>query len=139
MFKTRLLSGIILVIIALATIISGGWILWGTLFLISLKGMTELYKIADVEKKLLGFIGLLAAVVYYAFLAVDMGNEDWFAIIAIGFLIVLMAVYVFTFPKYKANQVMTVYFGMFYVAVMLSYVYRRSVTPTQGTTKTPQR
>lgn len=127
MFKTRLLSGIILVIIALATIISGGWILWGTLFLISLKGMTELYKIADVEKKLLGFIGLLAAVVYYAFLAVDMGNEDWFAIIAIGFLIVLMAVYVFTFPKYKANQVMTVYFGMFYVAVMLSYVYRTRI------------
>ena len=31
MFKTRLISGIILVIIALATIISGSWILFFTL------------------------------------------------------------------------------------------------------------
>ena len=44
MFKTRLLSGILLVIIALATIISGGYVLFFTLLAVSLIGMRELYK-----------------------------------------------------------------------------------------------
>lgn len=124
MFKTRLLSGILLVIIALAAIIPGGLVLGTVLFLISLKGMHELYQIANVQNKLLGIVGMIAAMVYYGFLFFGKGTEDWFAMTAIGFLIVLMAVYVFTFPKYKAEQIMVVYFGLFYVAVMLSYVYR---------------
>ena len=41
MFKTRLLSGILLVIIALATIISGGYVLFFTLLAVSLIGMRE--------------------------------------------------------------------------------------------------
>ena len=43
MFKTRLLSGILLVIIALATIISGDYVLFFTLLAVSLIGMRELY------------------------------------------------------------------------------------------------
>ena len=51
MFKTRLLSGILLVIIALITIISGGNILFGTVLVISLIGLSELYKVFKIEKK----------------------------------------------------------------------------------------
>ena len=40
MFKTRLLSGILLVIIALVTVITGGNLLFAVLLLISLIGMT---------------------------------------------------------------------------------------------------
>ena len=40
------------------------------------------------------------------------------------FMIALMFVFVFAYPKYHSRQVMAVFFGMFYVAVMLSYVYR---------------
>ena len=43
MFKTRLLSGIVLVIIALLTIMSGGYVLLLTLLCVSLIGMRELY------------------------------------------------------------------------------------------------
>jgi phosphatidate cytidylyltransferase len=35
-----------------------------------------------------------------------------------------MFVFVFAYPKYQTNQVMAVFFGVFYVAVMLSYVYQ---------------
>ena len=35
-----------------------------------------------------------------------------------------MFCYVFTYPKYKTEQVLAVFFGVFYVAVMLSYVYQ---------------
>ena len=84
MFKTRLLSGILLVLIALATIIPGGLILGAVLFCISLKGMHELYQIADVQNKLLGIVGMIAATVYYGFLFFGNGTEDWFAMTGDG-------------------------------------------------------
>ena len=55
MFKTRLISGILLVIVALFAIVSGGDILFGILLVLSLIGMSELYKIADVHIRLLVF------------------------------------------------------------------------------------
>lgn len=122
MFKTRLLSGIVLVIIALVTIITGGDVLFFLLAAISLIGMSELYKIAEIEKKSLGFLSYAAALAYYGIIRA--GRTDMIIFLAIVFLILLMAAYVFTFPKYKANQVMTAYFGLFYVAVMLSYIYQ---------------
>ena len=68
MFKTRLISGILLVIVALFAIVSGGDILFGILLVLSLIGMSELYKIADVHKKLLGVTGYVAdsSLLYFA-------------------------------------------------------------------------
>ena len=54
MFKTRLLSGIVLVIILIATVGTGGGLLFGFLALISLIGLSELYKVVDVQSKVLG-------------------------------------------------------------------------------------
>lgn len=139
MFKTRLISGILLVIVALFAIVSGGDILFGILLVLSLIGMSELYKIADVHKKLLGVTGYVAAAAYYILLhrvaagkapgAFAAGQINEITCIGILFLIVLMAVYVFSFPKYRSEQVMLTYFGMFYVAVMLSYIYQTRLLP----------
>ena len=120
MFKTRLLSGIVLVIIALVTVITGQDLLFGVLLVISLIGMSELYKVVDVHKKLLGFTGYLAGILYYT--CIRFGSKEQIVPLIIGFLVLLMAVYVFSFPKYVAQQVMFVFFGLFYVAMMLSYV-----------------
>ena len=57
MFKTRLLSGILLVIIALITLITGGNLLFAVLLAISLIGLTELYKVFGIEKKAPGIVG----------------------------------------------------------------------------------
>ena len=68
MFKTRLLSGIVLVIIALATIICGGPVLFITLLCVSLIGMQELYRAVGVRKEgfnLLEMISYLGVTVYY--------------------------------------------------------------------------
>ena len=48
MFKTRLLSGILLVIIALVTVITGGELLFFVLLAVSLIGMAELYKVFGI-------------------------------------------------------------------------------------------
>ena len=50
MFGVRLRSGIILVALALLTIISGGYVLFGTLLAISLIGLGELYRAAKIQK-----------------------------------------------------------------------------------------
>ena len=122
MFKTRLLSGILLVIIALITIIAGGDILFATILAISLIGMTEIYKILKINNKLLGGVGYIAAVAYFAL--IRFGMTEWITMFTIAFLIVLMAVYVFTYPKYRSEHIMLAFFGLFYVAFMLSYVYQ---------------
>ena len=44
-------------------------------------------------------------------------------------LMLAMAVYVFAYPKFVAEQVMTVFFGVIYVAVMLSFVYQTRCLP----------
>ena len=110
MFKTRLLSGIVLVIIALVTIISGGYLLWGTLFLVSLIGLTELYRAAGVQEKgfsLLALTGALGVASYYLLLL--FGLEAYSMMDMIFILIVLLAVYVFSYPKYHADQVMAAF------------------------------
>ncbi len=122
MFKTRLLSGIVLVILAILLIVSGGEVLLFSTLVVSCIGMFELYRVFQVEKSLLALAGYLAAVVFYC-------NLEWtflpdILMLFMGFMILLMFIYVFSYPKYKADQVMAVFFGVFYVAVMLSYVYQ---------------
>ncbi len=144
MFKTRLLSGILLVAIALATIIPGNDILFALLLLISLIGMSELYKVSRLQTSLPGIVGYVAAVAYYLLLRLQIkgpGESEvlqyidgqGLALIVIAFLIVLMAVYVFSYPKYVSDEMMLIFFGVFYVAVMLSYVYQTRMIPKEGT------
>lgn len=124
MFKTRLISGIVIVIIALATIISGSWILFFTLLAVSLIGMRELYKVMKVSDEhvtVLELVGYLGAVLYYIAMKADFGNYGTMAIIIS--MILILFVYVFGYPKYHAEQVMAAFFGVVYVAVMLSFIY----------------
>lgn len=122
MFKTRLLSGIVLVAVALALIITGGNVLLAGLTVISLIGIFELYRVFHIEKTLAGMAGYLAVLVYYANLLWDFIPD--MMIFVLGVLVVFMAVYVFSFPKYKADQIFAGFLGVFYVAVMLSFVYQ---------------
>lgn len=133
MFKTRLLSGILLVIIALITVITGGNLLFLVLLAVSLIGMTELYKVFGIEKKPPGIIGCLFALLYYGLLYFEplLPGEslNWFMMSFMAFLICQMAVLVFAYPRYNTQQIMAAFFGMFYVAVMLSYIYQIRILP----------
>ena len=122
MFKTRLLSGIVLVALALVLIITGGDVLLCALLLISLIGMFELYRILNIEKKAAGIVGYLAAAVFYAHLYHSFLPE--MMVFVIGTLVLLMFVYVFTYPDYKTERILAAFFGVFYVAVMISYIYQ---------------
>lgn len=122
MFKTRLLSGIVLVIAAILLIVTGGEVLLFSTLLISCIGMFELFRVFKIEKSIISIVPYIAAILYYC-------NLKWafipdIMILFMGFLIILMFVYVLSYPKYDAKQLMAAFFGMFYVGVMLSYVYQ---------------
>lgn len=123
MFKTRLLSGILLVVIAFFTIMTGNYVLLLTLLCVSLIGMRELYNAMGIHKErmdLLELAGYLGAALYYGMLLLDFEKYGMMAVIAS--LILLMFVYVFTYPKYQAQEIMSAFFGLVYVAVMLSFI-----------------
>ena len=115
-------------VIALVTLIRGGDLLFFVLLIISLIGMTELYKVFGIEKKPPGTVGYIAAIVYYGLLYFEgqlPGDKmTWFMMLFMAFLICEMATLVLGYPKYNTQQIFAAFFGLFYVTVMLSYIYQ---------------
>ena len=122
MFITRLLSGIALVAILLATGILGGNILWGFCLAISLIGLHEFYKVFKIEKNL-GVIGYVFAIIYYLALIFYQGNVNGALFLAIELMVVAGA-YVLKYPKYNTEQVFVSILGLLYLPMMLSYIYQ---------------
>lgn len=139
MFVTRLISGIVLVAIALLAFIAGGEILFGISVFISIAGYLELCRAVGVKEKdkkinaleIVGIIGILA---YYAVLyffptveegeaAMSMGNVLYAVIPVIGVFMLSMLFYVVRFPKYRSEQIMANVFNFLYAPVMLSFIY----------------
>lgn len=138
MFWTRLASGIVLLIIAIFAMSSGGWPLLLILYLCSMVAYRELTKAllcATDEKKFntLEMIGFLGVTAYYA--AVYVCGTDVSAdkvILLMCIVAVFMAemfVYVVTFPKYNAVQVVAAVFSFMYAPLMLSFVYLTRMCP----------
>lgn len=121
MFWVRFRSSIILILLTLTTVILGGNLLFLVVELISLIGMSELYKILKVNDKVAGFVGYLACIAYFSLLYLNYQEYSMFLLIT--FLLVLMVVYVLTYPKYRSEQIFMIFFGFSYVAVMLSHIY----------------
>ena len=120
-------------VIALVTLITGGELLFAVLLLISLIGMSELYKVFSIERKAPGIVGYIFAVLYYALVYFEpqLPGEKltWFMMLFMSYLICLMAVLVFAYPRYNTQQIFAAFFGLFYVAVMLSYIYQTRILP----------
>lgn len=127
MFKTRLLSGIVLVLLALFFIITGGDVLLAATGIIALIGLFELYRVFQIEKSWMGTAGYVAVICYYLNLRSNI-ISDTVVLLLIAMLLILTG-YVFTFPKYVANQMMAAFFGIVYVGVMFSSVYQTRMLP----------
>ncbi len=130
MFITRLISGIVLLAILITTICLGGPVLYFLLLAVSLIGMFELYRAISVRKdkeNLLTIVSYAAAAGWYVLIFLNL--RDYLpAGLAIG-LIAILFVYVFSYPRYDAAEVMAAFFGVVYVAVCLSFIYQTRMLP----------
>lgn len=127
MFYKRALSAIVLVIIALAVILTGGALLAVVLFMLSLIAFLELTKAVGIHQKdkkinALEVSGVIGITLYYATMFfIKMDTAMCFALI-LAFM-AIMFVYVFAFPKFKSNEVMATFFCVIYAPVLLSFIY----------------
>jgi len=122
MFKTRLFSGIILVVLMLLLIIPGGNLLLAGVTFLALVAMMEMLRVAKVNKTPLGILGYCAVFLIYVLLYLDYMEK--LVPLIIFYVIAVMAVYVVSFPKYKAEQVLYAVFGFFYAGLLISYIYQ---------------
>lgn len=126
MFK-RVVSGIVLVIIIVAVLMLGGPYLFAFNLLIAGIAFFELTKAMKVRGNqtkpcLIEYFGLLGVIGYY--LIVYFANTQTYIMLSITLTIVaILFVYVFTFPKYEANQIIATVFSFIYAPIMLSYLY----------------
>lgn len=127
MFKTRLISSVVLVAIALFTILQGGYVLAAILLFLSLVGYGELMKACKLSGKggkesALTGLGCAGIVVYY-FLMAFTSERIYLFLAIVMILVAFMFLYVLTFPKYRAEQIMCAFFHVVYAPVMLSCIY----------------
>ena len=133
MFRTRLLSGILLVAIALFVFLTGGALLAVVIFGVSVVAYQELTTACKVRGEGLEpsapvIAGLVMTLVYYALIGLALARDIGVVFPAmltaiVAAFLVLLFVYVFTFPKYHANQIMAAMFSFLYGPVMLSFLY----------------
>lgn len=126
-FVTRLLSGIVLVLIAILTVPRGGLPLFVLTFLISMIGLFELYRVFGIEHTSLGLVGYLTTIGYY--IIVWFHIEEYYPLMIVLSLMALMAFYVITYPAYKISQVAKAFMGFCYAGIMMSYIYQTRDLP----------
>ena len=133
MFGTRLVSGIVLIIIALLSMGLGGPALAAVLLTISLiayRELTKVLQVADKEKglNLLEIAGMAGVMIYYAIIYFS-GAETLQLMCIVGVFMALMFAYVAVFPRFKAEQCIGAFFSFMYAPVMLSFVYLTRMCP----------
>lgn len=144
--RQRVISGFFIGVFIVVFGFFGGYPLAILLMICSMIGYQELAKACGILKEGERQNGLTIlshgmTVLYYCGLMVLqhrhaedayvlLHSEDFYTvlILAAAFL-VTMAVYVFTFPKYQAPQVMASYFSFVYAPVLMSFVYRARLLP----------
>lgn len=127
MFGKRLMSSVVLVVLALFLLLTGGGILALGMLILSLIAFRELTKACRVidagqKNNALEGVGYGGIILYYL---VVYGIKDpvyWMGMLAVIFL-GLMFVYVFSFPKFRAEQVMTTFFCAFYAPVLFTFIF----------------
>ena len=108
----RIASGAVLTVIVGAGLVFGGPYLFLLTLAISLIGMYELYKVYGIEKSPIGIIGYAFAVIYY--ICMWLGQNEFMLLCLAAGLICVMAGYVITFPRYKADQAVMGFFALAY-------------------------
>ncbi len=127
MFVKRAISAFIISILALAFLGLGGVWLAIALFFVACKGFLEVTRAVGVQEKgkwcnSLEIVGLIGIVTYYV-MVYFLNYHAHLLYPIVGTLLLLMVVYVFSFPKYHMNQIVGTFFAFLYAPVLLGFAY----------------
>lgn len=132
----RILSGVIVTVLAVTALLLGGTLLAGVLLIVSCTAYRELCKAVGVHRKagmdILENIGYLGIAAYYFLIWQAKEELTWISpertrlfllLLFVVIFMLMMAVYVLTFPRYRSEQVMAAFFCILYAPLMLSFIY----------------
>ena len=131
--KTRVISGIVIVLALILVLIPGGYVLFGALFLVSLIAffeLTEAFSVHKKEKKLnaLEVSGYLSIIIHYIGVILFDNFTYYIISIMIAFLLI-MSVFVIMYPEYTSTQAIYTFFAFIYAPVNVSFIYLLRVMP----------
>ena len=118
----RIISAIVLTVILAGAVAGGRITVFALSVFITAGGMMELYRVAGVHKKPIGFVGYVLGALFYVMLWFD--KLEYMTLFCVISVILIMAVYVICFNSITAKEASMVFLGIFYVAVPISYLYR---------------
>lgn len=132
--KTRIISGVFIAVFFIGINWVGGPIMAGALCIVSLIAYLEFTKATRVrldDNRITGMevTGILFTIIFYLLEYIgeiydDLDANLYMLLVMLSIFIFMMIIYVVTYPKYKAYQVMNSYFAFVYVPVMISFIYR---------------
>ncbi|MBR6258404.1 MAG: phosphatidate cytidylyltransferase [Lachnospiraceae bacterium] len=137
---TRVISGVAVALIMLGIVWFGGAVTTVGLALISCIAYSEMISATGVRMDkatgpcIFEFVGTVVIIIYYAMIFLEVPTM-YLMLMVVLYVVVLMLIFVFTFPSYRASQVMRSYFSFVYAPVMLSFVLmtrQLSVSQAEG-------
>ena len=130
-FFVRLSSGIVLLAVIIAAGLLGGDVLFALTLAISIIGYLEFLKVFRLQNRAPGVWGFVFLAFYYV--ALRLWDVEEFALFfLIAYLLALLAVYVFTFPKYRTEEIAEAFLGFVYVPVLLSFIWQTRMLSIDG-------
>lgn len=123
----RAISGVALLLILGVTLGRGGLLLFLFDLLIAMIAFMEMIRITKVRPaqggpcglEYVGYAGILAYFILHYFAGTEVYVMSTIVMTIMGMLLI----YVLTFPKYGAGQVMAAVFSFVYAPILLSYIY----------------
>ena len=131
-FWVRTLSGVIMTAVLITVFVLGGYVMWAFLMLLSLVGEFEFNRALKLHWGVFAWVGYIATVAYYVLLIVLGGSIEYTLLIFAILLVLDLAVFVITFPRYTLEQTFAGFFNVFYVGVALSFLYIVRIHPPSG-------
>ena len=132
----RLVSGVIMLALLIAVIVTNGPVLAIFTLLISLGGFYEIVKAGGVRNEnekaalpeLVGYAGILALYALLYFASFETVSR-FLLLVPVLTIMGMLLCYVLTFPRYKSSQIMTAVFAFIYAPVFLSFIYQTRNLP----------
>ncbi len=142
MFVTRLISGIILLVLTAIFLYFGGIPLLAVLAFLSVLGFLEMTKAIGITREngnfnRLEFTGIVGNILLYTcqmyfYFKQEAVDVVYLLGIIVFTIIAMLAVYVISFPKFNATQAVGAVFAFLYVPVMLSFIGMTRALPEIG-------
>lgn len=132
--KTRIISGIALIVIFAALLVMGGPVLLVALLALAIIGLHEFYSVVSSTKRHQPFryFGMGTAACLYICLLMfkdQLWNGNLMMYLITGMMIIVMGMCIATYPKRSVTDAALTVFGVIYVAVLFAYVYLLRTVP----------